>query len=201
MAELPFTQEESKDMGSFPPPGDAELTMAPLPLKFRGARYLMAALLVTVIVTVVTSTYLRIEQQLRETREAQLKSVLEENVHDVSSWLESQVELAEGTATLPEILALATEGQSSSAPSGIEAQQKLLKGVDSLLRTRVVDRVEIRDPSGAVRVSTHPDIAAHGLAWRKRAEHDKPAARLHRVKNQLLVEATAPILRKGTPRA
>lgn len=193
MGERPFLAEEPSEPSSLPPQGDPESVEPEFPPKLRRARYLVAGLLVMIIITVVASTYLRIEKQLRETREAQLKSILEENVHDVSTWFESQVELAQRIAQLPEVKALVS-GQGTKELSEEDRQQMFRQAVSSLLRTEVIFRAELRSLDGAVRLSTSDESESDALPAGPIEESVAvQRTRLFPVHNQLFVEAKADI--------
>lgn len=199
MGERPFLAEESPEPSSRPPHGDPEVGEPGLPPEVRRARYLMAGLLVMIIVTVVASTYLRIEKQLRETRQAQLKSILDENVHDVSTWFESQVELAERIAHLPEIKALVT-GQGAPELSEETRQQIFRQAVSSLLKTEVIFRAELRSLDGSIHLSTSDDrdkITLH--AQDSNALVGVQRTRLLPVQNRLFVEAKADVNSPDSP--
>ncbi len=64
-----------------------ELDGEPLPLPVRSTRYVVGGILVLVIVTVVLTTYWRIEQQLQATLEARLVAVLKEHVETAKHWI------------------------------------------------------------------------------------------------------------------
>src|SRR5690606_36893112 len=75
----------------------------PLPLPIRGTRIAVGAILVVIIITVVATTYLRIEQQLQATLEQRLTAVLSEQVHAAKHWLRSREELTVRAANLEDV--------------------------------------------------------------------------------------------------
>lgn len=99
-----------------------------LPLPVRSTRYVVGALLIAVIVTVVVATYLRIEQQLQATVDSQLEAMLSDHVHVASEWVERRRELTERTAEFPDVVAaagLANQGQTSQAQAMASLQSAI----------------------------------------------------------------------------
>ncbi len=153
---------DAPDAGSLPPPGDPQLAEIPLPLKLRGARYLIAGLLVALIVSVVSSTYLRIEKQLRETLAAQLEAVLEENVHTISSWLDHRAKIAEGAARIPAVIDfLETTKGSTERPPILPTELRASLG--TVLLTSSSKRIDFYDGSGALLDSTTGSGPSSGI--------------------------------------
>lgn len=114
---------------------------------------MMAGLLVAIIVTVVSSTYLRIEKQLRETLAAQLEGVLEENLYAVSKWLDRRAELTQKATRLP---GLSDYLQRSSATSNATSSlpPELRTAMATLLLTGTSGRIVLYDARGKVLAST-----------------------------------------------
>src|SRR5690606_41252682 len=146
---------QSRDGGSITPAGESHFPQSPLPPNVRGARYLFAGLLVTVIVTVVTMTYLRVEKQLKETLQAHLEAGLRANVHSITSWLDSHQEVATRSAKLPQLLALAKTCSEKALPKE-ECSAELRVSLGTLLDTGVIHSAALYGPDGSFWFDINP---------------------------------------------
>lgn len=160
------------DADTIPPPGSQAAAQVPLPLPVRGTRYAVGGILVAIILTVVTTTYLRIEQQLQQTLERQLGAVLDENAYGIERWLDTRDSLARSAAKLPDVRSIAASFERGELNEG-EAAKRMEEALSSLIETGVASSVAflpverkapvfVAGPTSAWKV---PIDRSHWLSW------------------------------------
>lgn len=119
-----------------------------LPLPVRGTRYVVGAILISIIVTVVVTTYLRIEQQLQATIEGKLIAVLNDHAHTAVQWIEQRQRLTEDVARLEGVVEAARR---AVPPEGDEqlAQGILRDTISTLKRTDFIYEAYLLSLDGA----------------------------------------------------
>ncbi len=140
-----------------PLPRGKEIAPTKLPLPVRKTRYFVGGLLIVLIISVVTSTYLRIEQQLQNTLEGHLKALLGENVHQVESRLLKRGTFTTQAAEFKSLRVLVSElGKEST--SHAPTQKKLRELFTPLRDTNIISQAHIFNPRGEIIWQLHKGI-------------------------------------------
>ena len=130
--------------GSFPLTGNEPAAKLPLPI--RSTRYAIGGALIAIIITVVTTTYLRIEGQLERTLKGTITSVLSENRHQVSHWLRDREILTQKAAKLPALVG-ATRSLLQRGPDQNNTRE-LLKTLTPIIETGLASSALIVNKNG-----------------------------------------------------
>jgi len=184
-----------------PPPPSEELSVdspeaAPLPLPVRGTRYAVGAILVAVILTVVATTYLRIEQQLQRTLEQRLTSVLGEQVHSTEHWLDARRKLTRRIADLPRLRKQTSDLATKGDPS---ARKELEASLYPLLETHLASHVVLYAPGGSPLLTLAPSKNAPPPLEKFRANEGAKLTQVVIFEGARFIATLAPIFESKQP--